>query len=84
MFSPNPEKTESHPFGNELAQVSKLAEEFGSPKEKKLLVVDEEEEELVSKGFLKFGAEDYMSEIQGLFISAFGEMPRPLMSSVWI
>jgi len=78
MFSANPETTE-HPFGNELAQVSELAEEYSKTK---LTVVDEEELELISKGLLKFGAEDYMSELQGLFINAFGDMPK--MSTVWI
>jgi hypothetical protein len=71
-----------HPFGNELAQVSELAEEYGISKET-LTVVDEEEQELISRGLFKFRAEDYMSEIQGLFMSAFGDT-RPAMSSIWI
>jgi len=83
MFSPNPDTVDLHPFGNELAQVSELAEEYGLSKQR-LTVVDEEEQELVSKGLFKFGAEDYMSELQGLFISAFGDMPKPQMSTVWI
>lgn len=81
MFSPNPDTHDIHPFGNELAQVSELAEEFGLSKEK-LTVVDEEEQELVSRGLFKFRAEDYMSELQGLFISAFGDIPQP--ATVWI
>jgi len=81
MFSPNPEIVEVHPFGNELAQVSELVEEYGLSKGR-LPVVDEEEQELVSKGLFKFGAEDYMSELQGLFISAFHDVPQ--MSTVWI
>ena len=72
----------SHPFGKELAQVSEIAEEYGISKEK-LAVVDEEEQELVSRGLFKFRAEDYISEIHGLFISAFGDS-RPAMSSMWI
>lgn len=88
MFSAYPDIVESHPhqnqhpFGNELAQVSELAEEYGISKEK-LVVVDEEEQELVSKGLLKFCAEEYMSEIQGLFLNAFGDA-RPTISSMWI
>ncbi|TAQ83521.1 hypothetical protein B7494_g8163 [Chlorociboria aeruginascens] len=74
--------TMDHPFGNELAQVSELAEEFGISKEK-LIMVDEEEQELVSRGFFKFCAEDYISEIQGLFTTAFGES-RPKMAALWI
>lgn len=85
MFTANVDTVEQHqqhPFGNELAQVSELAEEYGISKEK-LAVVDEEEQELVSRGLFKFRAEDYMSEIQGLFMSAFGDT-RPTMSSMWI
>jgi len=46
-------------------------------------VIDEEEKELVSRGLFKFRAEDYMSEIHGLFLNAFGES-RPSMASIWI
>lgn len=62
--------------------MSEIAEEFGISKER-LAVVDEEEKELVSRGLFKFLAEDYISEIQGLFTSAFCEA-RPTMSAVWI
>lgn len=82
MFTGNVETVEQHPFGNELAQVSEIAEEYGITKEK-LAVVDEEEQELVSRGLFKFRAEDYMSEIHGLFVSAFGDA-RPAMASMWI
>lgn len=84
MFSSNPETAESHPFGNELAQVSELVEEYGAipGAQQSLAVVDEEEQELTSRALFKFAAEDYMSELQGLFISAFGDMPKP--ATVWI
>jgi len=82
MFAANIDLMEPHPFGNELAQVSELAEEYGISKEK-LAVVDEEEQELASRGLFKFRAEDYMSEIQGLFLSTFGDK-RPAMASMWI
>jgi len=82
IITGNTDVPEQHPFGNELAQVSELAEEYGISKET-LAVVDEEEQELVSRGLFKFGAEDYMSEIQGLFLSTFGDV-RPAMSSMWI
>jgi len=68
-----------HPFGNELAQVSELAEEFAAHMD----IIDEEEQEVVSKGLLKFSAQDYMDEIQDLFISAFGEL-KPAMATIWI
>jgi len=80
MFGANPiEISEPHPFGNELAQVTELAEEFGG--QGRMQVIDEEEQELISKGLFKFGAEDYMNEIEGLFMNAFGP-PRPM--AMWI
>lgn len=82
MFNPNPEVSE-HPFGNELAQVSELAEEYSSSQEK-LMIVDEEEQELVASGLFKFRAEDYMSELQGLFSNIFGEKPQMSSPAMWI
>ncbi|KAG4033396.1 hypothetical protein MFRU_005g04030 [Monilinia fructicola] len=85
MFSANVEEVaaaDPHPFGNELAQVTEIAEEYGITKET-LAVVDEEEQELLSRGLFKFRAEDYMSEIQGLFMTAFGDV-KPTMGPVWI
>ncbi|TVY78316.1 hypothetical protein LSUE1_G006487 [Lachnellula suecica] len=86
MFTANMDATEQpeqHPFGNELAQVSELAEDYGISKET-LAVVSEEEQELVSRGLFKFRAEDYMSEIQGFFQTAFGDAKTPMASSMWI
>jgi len=82
MFNPTPGVVDRHPFGNELAQVSELAEEYSLSKEK-LTIVDEEEQELVSKGLFKFRAEDYMSELQGLFQNVFGDLPQ-MSAPVWI
>jgi len=85
MFSANIVTTidaEAHPFGNELAQVTEIAEEYGISQET-LTVVDEEEQELLSRGLFKFRAEEYMSEIQGLFMSAFSDV-KPSMAPVWI
>jgi len=82
MFSASVDAPDVHPFGNELAQVTELAEDYSISQET-LAVVDEEEQELVSKGLFKFRAEDYMSEIQGLFTSAFGEA-KPTMAAMWI
>lgn len=70
------------PFDSELAQVTEIAEEYGIDPEQ-LAVVDEEEQELLASGFFRFRAEDYMSEIQGLFTTAFGDV-RPAMGSMWI
>ncbi|KAM3086648.1 hypothetical protein ACMFMF_000594 [Clarireedia jacksonii] len=83
MFSGNIVATidaEPHPFGNELAQVTEIAEEYGITQET-LAVVDEEEQELLSRGLFKFRAEDYMSEIQGLFIDV---KVKGSMAPVWI
>jgi hypothetical protein len=80
MFSPNSEAAE-HPFGKELAQVSELAEVYGLSSHK-LTVLDDEEQELIAMGLYKFGADEYMNELQGLFITAFGDIPEP--STVWI
>ncbi|XMA20645.1 hypothetical protein WAI453_013436 [Rhynchosporium graminicola] len=85
LFSGAPTATEQqqHPFGKELAQVSELAEEYGISQET-IAVVDEEEQELISRGLFKFRAEDYMSEIQGLFLSTFGDARPAMSSSMWI
>ncbi|RDL36632.1 Uncharacterized protein BP5553_05984 [Venustampulla echinocandica] len=84
IFAPEAEAevAEEHPFGHELAQVTELAEEYGIS-QAKMDVVDEEEQELISKGLFKFRAEDYMSEIQGLFMSAFGDV-KPSRPAMWI
>lgn len=74
---------DSHPFGNELAKVTELAEDYGISQQT-LAVVDEEEQELVSRGLFKFRAEDYMSEIQGLFTSAFGDVKPAMSATMWI
>lgn len=82
MFSSNVETVEAHPFGHELAQVSELAEEYGIPAQK-MEAIDPEEQELLARGLFKFRAEDYMSEIHGLFLNAFSET-RPSMATMWI
>lgn len=70
-----------HPFGPELAQVSELAEEFGV-KEQVANERDAEEQEMLRKGLLKFSADEYMSEVRGLFAS-FMAPPRPV-AAAWI
>ena len=62
MFTHKPEA--DHPFGAELTKVNELAEEIGA---RDVLILDEEEQYLMSKGLCKFGAEDYLEEIMGLF-----------------
>ncbi|KAK3336511.1 hypothetical protein B0T19DRAFT_396254 [Cercophora scortea] len=70
-----------HPFGQELAQVSEIAEEYGIVKE--LNEIDAEEKELVAKGLFKFNAYDYLSEVQGLYSTFFGDM-KPTANVMWI
>ena len=78
MFSGKPEA--DHPFGAELTKVNELAEEIGA---KDVLVLDEEEQYLIERGLCKFGAEDYVGEIQGLFGGSCNN-PFSLFDAVWI
>ncbi|KUI63248.1 hypothetical protein VP1G_11499 [Cytospora mali] len=65
----------SHPFGHELAQVTELAEEYASTAaDKNRAMFVKEERELIDSGLKKFTPEDYISEIQGLFSTFFGEV----------
>ena len=70
----------NHPFGAELAQVNELAEEIGA---NNVLILDEEEDFLISQGLLKFGVEEYLDEIQGLFGGSFGN-PFGSSNAGWI
>ncbi|KAL9099522.1 MAG: hypothetical protein Q9163_004991 [Psora crenata] len=53
----------SHPFGAELAQVNEVAEGFGG----RDVIMDDEEQFLLENGLCKFGAQDYVDEIGGVF-----------------
>jgi len=74
------EYSDSHPFGQELAQVSELAEEYAV--HEKVTVMDEDEREMQRKGLLKFSAESYLSDIQGFASSIFADS-RPA-AALWI
>lgn len=67
----------SHPFGKELAQVNEVAEEFGATAR----LLEEEEQEIMSKGLRKFGVEEYLDEIAGLYGGIFedqlGTLAKP-------
>lgn len=78
MFSSKPDAT--HPFGAELAQVNEVAEGFGA---REVIVMDEEEQYLMEHGLCKFGAEEYIDEVQGLFGGIYNNPFSPF-SSVWI
>lgn len=66
----------SHPFGNELAKVNEVAEEFGAVS----AVLEEEEQYLISRGLHKFSAEDYINEIYGLS----GGVYEGRLANAWI
>ncbi|KAI8957701.1 hypothetical protein F5Y11DRAFT_72905 [Daldinia sp. FL1419] len=70
-----------HPFGNELAQVSELAEELGV--KDKMQIIDEEEQELLARGLCRFRPEDYLAEVQGLFATFFKPEPAEI-EQAWI
>ena len=70
------EYTDSHPFGQELAQVSELAEEFSSRENY------DAEDGLSAHGLCKFSADEYISEIQGLISEYLGDA-RPV-AALWI
>ncbi|OAQ97380.1 hypothetical protein LLEC1_01597 [Akanthomyces lecanii] len=73
---------ESHPFGQELAQVSELAEEYGVGNT--LKPIDEEEEVyLNSRGLAKFSADDYLGIVHSLSSSFFAEHPAA-PAPLWI
>ncbi|EJT81920.1 hypothetical protein GGTG_01894 [Gaeumannomyces tritici R3-111a-1] len=68
-----------HPFGNELARVTELAEEFGG-KAVSSQVLRQEETELLNKGYKKFNPDSYVDDVQGLYSDFFAEdkATRPL------
>ncbi|KAI0143625.1 hypothetical protein GGR57DRAFT_344375 [Xylariaceae sp. FL1272] len=76
-----PTTAESHPFGQELAKVSELAEELGV--KDKLQDAEDEAQQLIAQGLYRFTPQDYLSEIQGLYSTFFKpEHARP--QAVWI
>lgn len=77
-FSSKPEP--DHPFGAELTKVNELAEEIGA---RDVLILDDDEQFLMSRGLCKFGAEDYVDEIVGLFGGSYNN-PFSQFAAVWI
>ncbi len=78
MFSSKPDV--NHPFGAELEQVNELAEEIGA---RDVMILDDEELFLMSHGLQKFGAEEYLDEIEGLFGAGHGNPFSPFGAG-WI
>lgn len=69
----------SHPFVKELAQVDEVAEDFGLVSTNFV----KEEQDLISRGLRKFGVQDYLEEIQGLYGGVFEDKLGP-MANPWI
>ena len=69
-----------HPFGPELEQVNELAEEIRA---QDVLILDEEEQYLASHGLCKFGVQDYLEEINGLFGGSYAN-PFGTLTAGWI
>ena len=81
--TPEPVSSQSlseHPFGAEIAEVNKVAEKFGT---REVMILDEEEQFLINNGLCKFGADDYVDEIQSLFGGSYNNPFSPF-SPVWI
>ncbi|KAK7751825.1 hypothetical protein SLS62_006126 [Diatrype stigma] len=76
------ERSDSHPFGPELSQLTEIAEDYGV--KEKLNVVDEEEQELISRGLCRIRPEDYLSDIQELFATFFRPESTQAQAPVWI
>jgi len=80
-----PDISDGHPFGQELAQVTEIAEEFG----RKLDAIDEEEQELMHRGFCKLAADVYLRDVEALLSSFFNDRDStpvrvPVTTAVWI
>lgn len=74
---------EAHPFGQELAQVTELAEEYGARSNTK---IDEEDNVYIkTRGLVKFTADDYINDVQNLINSFFPEMAHAKPAApLWI
>ena len=72
--TPAPAKSDASPFGQELAQVTELVEEFGA--KGRLDVVYEDEKYLQSRGLAQMSADDYLNEIHALMETFWPEASR--------
>ena len=74
---------ESHPFGQELAQVTELAEEYATKTQ--LKTIYEDEQYIETKGLIKHCASEYLSDIQSLSTMFFPELsPMASPTPLWI
>ncbi|KFA70463.1 hypothetical protein S40285_00559 [Stachybotrys chlorohalonatus IBT 40285] len=67
---------ESHPFGQELAQVTELVEEYVKEEPRSQpRIYDEDEEYILSKGLAQFSPAEYLLELDQITSSFFPEVP---------
>ncbi|PFH56761.1 hypothetical protein XA68_16033 [Ophiocordyceps unilateralis] len=62
---------DGHPFGQELAKVRELAEEYST--DRRLPVIDEEQQYLDTRGLVKVSADEYLGAIQSLASAFFSD-----------
>ncbi|KAL6858375.1 hypothetical protein J3F83DRAFT_355426 [Trichoderma novae-zelandiae] len=83
-MAPHHTAKDSNPFGAELAQVTELAEEYGSASQLELV---EDTDYIRSKGLVRLRPDDYLSMIQGLSSIFFSEPNHPAPAAaapLWI
>ncbi|KAH6898478.1 hypothetical protein B0T10DRAFT_453807 [Thelonectria olida] len=79
------EPHQSHPFGQELAQVTELAEEYSASTRATNSQDDEDNMYIKAKGLVKFTADDYLNDVQSLLTSFFPDMTHAKPSApLWI
>jgi hypothetical protein len=70
-----------HPFGNELAQVHEVAEEFGGVS----ALLSAEEREMEIKGLIKYDADEYVRDLLSFWNGAYVDDGRLTgLASPWI
>ncbi|RCI15402.1 hypothetical protein L249_6775 [Ophiocordyceps polyrhachis-furcata BCC 54312] len=72
--------TDGHPFGQELAKVKELAEEFSV--DSRLPVIDEEQQYLDARGLIKLSADEYLGAIHSLASAFFPDSKHAM--TTWI
>lgn len=75
-------KTSSSPFGQELAQVTELAEEFGA--KSRLEVIHEDEQYLRTRNLVQMSADDYLNEVHELMATFWPQANAQQETPMWI
>lgn len=81
------EQQSSHPFGQELAQVTELAEEYATKPQVKAMerAMEEDREYIESRGLFKHCASEYLGDIQSLSAKFFPDRHNTAPSTpLWI